>query len=386
MAFEGATANGFKSRNKAEAKKSKGRKAMKVLIITIHNIVNFGSLFQARGLQKYISDQGYDCEIINYNPSYLSHTGIKAELGKMLNFCYFVPRKRKFQSFLKTEMRLTKKNYHSLHALEQDPPEADLMIVGGDQLWNEFYPCGRVPAFRLTFTKVAKAAFGTSLGKRDYTPEGLRQLAVDVGDYKAIGIREKSGMELLQRAGLSEVKNVCDPVFLLQKSDYGKYVKKPLMEEPYLFVYLVAASPLLEQAVKLISKKLHLKVVLNTGFVAKCKYDLHVKDMGPDECLNYLANATYVLSGSFHASAFSIMFHKQFLTLLPGQNTNARIEDLLDLVGLKERMMSDASQLDDSVFEAIDWERVDASLNGHIEQSKRFLDHILQGVTQDVHE
>ena len=351
---------------------------MKIGILTIHNIANFGSIFQALALNKYIRNLGHECEVINYNPFYFRHTTLKSEIGKLLNYKRYKSRVKKYSDFIEKEMVLTPKNYKNYKQLCKNPPKEDLYVAGGDQLWNEFYACGQDDAFKLLFTNGRKISFGTSLGKNEFTEEGLNKLVESVSQYEGIGIRERTGAELLINSNVANVRNVCDPVFLLDKEDYRKYIKEVPVKEKYMFVYLVQSSELLEKAVDYISEKLGLKVVLYAGFVPKCKCDYLIKEMGPDENLSYLVGADYVLSASFHASAFSYMFHKQFLTLLPGKNTNARIEDFLTLIGQRDRMVSEVSEINDLVLKEIDWTYSDSVMNKHISDSKAFLNELIK--------
>lgn len=349
---------------------------MKIGIITIHNIHNFGSVLQAWALNEYLINRGYDCKVINYNPWYLSHTGIKSEIGKILNFWNFVSRKRKYDEFVKKQIRLTKKNYKNEKQLIKFPPKVDLFLAGGDQLWNEYYPCGQDKVFQLSFTQKPKISYGTSMGKSTFSEEGMKKLKTNLISFEAIGVRESSGVDLLQQMGLT-AKNVCDPVFLIQPKSYLPFISRPKVEDKYLLVYLVPASPVLNEAIQMIASKLNLKVVMNTGFIAKGDYDYQLKNVGPDESLSYLYYADYILSGSFHATAFSLMFHKPFLTILPGENTNARIENLMTLVGLENRTVSNSQQLGENVFKSIDWDKVENRMQMHISESKQFLDKAL---------
>ena len=353
---------------------------MKINIITLHNIINVGSVFQAWALNEFLNSKGYDCSVIDYVPRYLYHLGLKSEIGKLLNYKSHKTRSRKYNEFVNNNIRLTEKKYYTLEELEKNPPKGDLFISGGDQLWNEFYPCGNDEAYQLKFTSKPKIAFGTSLGKDSFTDEGMNKLIKNISKYKYIGIRESSGTSMLRNEGITHCENVCDPVFLLEAEKYNKFIGKPLCKEPYLLVYLVQASPLLDKAVEIISKELNLKVILCSGLQTKTKCDIHLKNLGPEESLNYMKNATYILSGSFHATAFSIIMHKPFLTLLPGQNTNARIEDFLHFVELENRMISEVESLDNKIFNEIDWATIDAKINSHANKSKEFLINAIESI------
>ena len=350
---------------------------MKIKMITIHNIANYGSVFQAMALNRYLRKLGHDCEVIDYNPPYFTKGTLKARLGRLLNYRADRERVRKYRRFVTENMTLTQRSYETNRQLREAKEVAELFLAGGDQLWNEFYDCGKDDAYKLQFANGRKAAFGTSLGKDSFTPGGLERLVAAVNSFEMIGIREQSGVKLLRDAGLTQVSHVCDPVFLLEREEYEQFLQPVPVKEKYMFVYLVQQSPLLDAAVEYISKKLNLKVVLYAGFIPKCHSDVFIREMGPEETLSYVANAEFILSASFHASAFSTLFHKQFITLLPGKNTNARIKDFLHLTGLESRMVSDESMLETALASPIEWESVDQTLKKHIKESKAFLAKIL---------
>ena len=351
---------------------------MNIKMITIHNLHNFGSVFQAMALNQYLLRQGHECQVIDYNPPYFTKGSLKSRLGKLLNFRAYRRRKAGYQNFVEKNMKLTAKSYTNLEQLRREHWDAEVFVAGGDQLWNEFYDCGKDDAYKLSFTDKPKFAFGTSLGKSHFTQLGMAHLKQEVAAYTAIGVREQSGARLLQEAGIPQAHCVCDPVFLLNQTDYRRFVRPVAVKDLYVFVYLVEKSSLLDTAVQFVSEKLGLKVVLYAGFVPKCRCDVWIRDQGPEETLSYIVNARFVLSASFHATAFSVLFHKEFLTLLPGENTNARIEDFLELIDLKERMVFKPEQLEGGFAKKIDWTRVDESMQCHIAQSKDFLHSALE--------
>lgn len=343
---------------------------MKIRIITIHFIPNFGSIFQSYGLYKFIKDAGFnDVRIIDYRPSYFSPIrSIRSFVGYLLNYKYYRNRKRKFDDFLSNNIELTKK-YSSLNKLNYFAPEADLYISGGDQLWNPFHPCGRDDAYKLSFVTGKKISYSTSLGQTIDDISVLKNLKSKIGDYSNISVREECSVTDLKKVGLDSVSTV-DPVFLLDVSEYKKFVKPVNVKDDYLLVYLVEPSELLDKCIDFLSKKYKLKVVSCSGFSKKFKCDFLFKDLGPDEILSYIANAKIVLSASFHATIFSILFKKQFFTLLPGIHTNERITNILNKFKLNNRIVTDFdTQL---LCDLIDYSKV-KMISKEIEESKKYL-------------
>ncbi len=344
---------------------------MKIRIITIHGIPNFGSVFQSYALCAYLKSQGYsDTKIIDYNPQYFDSKSPRAIIGKFLNYGNYLRRTRKFRSFIEKNLDLTAHTFRTIDELREYNFDADVYIAGGDQLWNVYHASGNDDAYKLTWVVGKKISYATSMGQTDFSHEKIRELAEKISDFSSVSVRESSSVSMLRTAGINATHCV-DPVFLLEKNDYDKYIK-PVDQPPYLLVYLVSPSQLLNKAIEVLSKKYGLKVILCSGFSKKCPCDQFLKDLGPDEILSYIKHADIVLASSFHATAFSVIFKKKFFTILPDKHTNERILDFLSNVNLRERIITKESQLQNIDNLVIDYEKF-VFPNHLIESSKAYL-------------
>lgn len=349
---------------------------MKYRIITIHHIHNFGSVYQACSLFRFLSDHGYDAEIIDYRPPYYTNgrNKLKSLVGKALNYSSYRKRAKKFEAFIKKQEKLSAKVLHSPEELQEEYGAShDVFLTGGDQLWNDYHPCGKDAAYKLAFTKSPlKLAYGTSMGRDDYTPDELRTLANETKDFSCIMLREKSTVDLLHPYTEVPVIHAIDPVGLPDREWFRKTAVKPDISEPYAVMYLADSSPLLDEAIRLLREKCGLKIVHICGFHKKCQCDYFVKDAGPEEILGYLLHADFVLSASFHATMFSLLFNKTFATLLPGEKTNARIEDILHFVGLSDRIIKTQKNLS-VIGSPIDFEAANAKIDQFRDDSRENL-------------
>lgn len=344
---------------------------MKIKIITIHNIPNFGSVFQTYALAIFLKYKGYeDTEVVDYNPRYFKPNTIKSRIAMLLNIRAYYRRKNKFSDFIKRHIPLTKTSFSTIKELEQTKLEADVFIAGGDQLWNVYHACGSDDAYKLTFFKGKKISYATSMGQENFPIDALKDLASKIKDFSAVSVRETSSVNLLKKVGIRAVSCV-DPVYLLPASHYEKLLP-PISEPPYVLVYLVTPSKLLEDTIEYLSKKHGLKVILCSGFSRKCTCDKFLKNLGPDEILSYIKHAEIVLSSSFHATSFSLIFEKQFFTILPDEHTNERIVNLLNVRGLSDRIISDSTDLKTQLNKTIDYSQVE-SYSPKIEESIKYL-------------
>lgn len=354
---------------------------MKVYLITIHNIHNFGSIFQTLALQEYVNSKGCDAEIIDYRPKYnlAGKNRLRTFLGKVLNFKDYLKKKKKFNSFIDKELKMTPLviTHKDLKEQFQDAKDC-IYLVGGDQLWNPFHYCGNDGAYRLTFLPDAceKYSYGTSLGKKSFSKEEISSLVNDLRSFKKIGVREGSSVDILKESGITNVTNVCDPVMLMDSKFYNKYLGERIIKEKYIFVYLVDKSDLLISFLEHLKHKYNYKIVHVCGFRKKFDNDYMIKSEGPDEVLNLLVNAEIVVSASFHATLFSIIYQKEFYSFLPGPNTNERIQFLLGKMQLQDRII-DSKDFLKNTNERIDYFRVNEVKDAFIKESKIYLDSIL---------
>lgn len=351
---------------------------MKIEIVTIHRLNNFGSAFQAMALYRYIKEMGYDVELLDYDPRYLKGVSIKNYIGRMLFFKDYLRRKNKFNSFIESKTKLSPKRYSTYDEVKNGYPKADLYIAGGDQLWNYHHACGTDDTYKLTFFEGNKISYGTSLGGNKFSESDWQDLVKKISEFRSISLRESLSVRQLKDFGI-DATWVVDPVLLLPPNVYEEMLVPPKEATEYIFVYLVSKSTLLSEIVEYISKKLNLKVVVYSGFKKKCQCDEQKRDLGPEEVIGYIKNAKMVLSSSFHATIFSIMFRKKFAVILPGESTNERIFDLLSWTNLNKAI---ARNMEDfkSVYECDTFygQDIDQIIEQRIEDSKNYLKNAIE--------
>ena len=346
---------------------------MEIKIITLHSLFNPGSALQAFALQEYLSKDN-NVQIIDYRPSYSRYgkSFIKALVRKILFFRLRLSESKKFNRFMNKFMNLTR-TFYSYKSLRKACLNADLFIVGSDQLWNTDYPCGNDDAFYLDFVKgTKKITYSTSVGKKIIDEKNLNKIMEFADTFSSIAVREKDTAIQLTKKLERTVTWVCDPVFLLNRNVYeSMIVQKPIFDKTYAFIYLSPKSPMLDILIDYYRSK-GLMIVLGGGYnKSRCNCDIHLKDMGPLDFLNCIRFAEVVISTSFHATAFCHIFHKEFVTILPPKN-GERIVSLLEQTGLTNRSVIDKVDFN-AIQKKIDWNETDQKLNEYIHESKLYL-------------
>ena len=346
-------------------------KKIRIGILTIHDSPNYGACLQCYALWKYLTDQGYDCEVIDlhrpgahadYIPSQRYTRCRPVQEGKLRKLKktikaffkknppiikhYSDDSERKFKDF--NALLKLSKPYRSVDELYQNPPDYDIYIAGSDQLWNPAQPYCLEPYF-LTFVDgmfKKKVSFSTSIGITELTILEKNKFKTWLSDFSAISVREKQAKQLLESFIGREVHQVLDPTFLLTSSSWRTLAKEPELQDSYILYYALHLDMnLLNYCQRLSEESGSRLYVLNQtqpdpiddSYIA-------VKDAGPREFIGYIANAQLVITDSFHGTVFSIiMGSKNFYTYIAqGNKRGSRIEDLLTIFGHPKHLLDPA--------------------------------------------
>lgn len=366
---------------------------MIIKTLTCHNCMNYGASLQAYALQTYIEKIGNECKIIDYMPhgdidkysiyrirKGQRHYGLFKALGPIgfLLALYihrkqwpFRKRKYAFNSFTEKYLKTTSNRYHNAKELEDNIPKADLYIVGSDQVWNTDMDNGKDPSFYLSFVPNGNrcisyaASFGLSKIGSDWTPFVANHLQ----HLRWVSVREDTGISIVKSLGINAVR-VLDPVFLLSKEQWIDVGKKTISGDYLLLYHLGPVSVIENEICKRIAKERNLKIVALNSKMTISYADVNVNDAGPVEFVEYIRSASYVVSTSFHATAFSVIFNKQFAVCpIIGQNNSSRMKDFLNLFNLSNRLITDTTgNLTD-----IDYNEVNKMVALEINRSKELL-------------
>lgn len=363
---------------------------MKICTITCHDVYNVGASLQAYALQTYLKSLGHDVKIIDYKPDYLSkHYRLDIVgnpkydkpllrqaylLAKLPGRLHMLPRKRAFDDFTAKHLDLTKR-YASNDELKNDPPEADIYLAGSDQIWNPLFPNGKDPAFYLDFVRQGvRASYAASFAVDEFPQELCEVTAQYLRKLDHISVREKSGLCILETLGINDAVTVLDPVFLLDRAQWETMASEPdECKKPYLLVYDFDNSTAV--------RKLAERLAAEHGWAIYSVFDLPYAERcfslcGPETFLGLIQGAAFVLSNSFHATAFSLIFQREFAVVERTESINARMRDLTALLGLSDHMIAaDAEPVLNT-----DWAAAAHRLASEITRSKAYIDEVLRSV------
>lgn len=357
-------------------------------IITYHFANNYGAVLQCFALRKAINSIGYDCNVLNFisekqldnNSLYRKKQGIFGVTKNVLLLPFSAGRKKRaasFCNFRNTFLNCTER-IDSIALLKSFVMEQnyDILISGSDQVWNpNVYDFNE--AFFLPFSSSAKkVGYAVSLGNAE--EEQLAKYKKWISDFDAITVREQSGIQKINNLCNMDVTEVLDPVFLIN-TDVWEKMTKQVDSNPYLLCYFVREEDLgekIRRARKIAKeKKLELKIV-NLRITKYNFTNNIIYSAGPEEFLNLFRNAEYVYTDSFHGTAFSIIYKKNFTTVeSTTENAENRKRNLLSKLGLESRIL--AVKNSQRILPQIDYHSVDELMSEEQQLSMCKLEELL---------
>lgn len=230
--------------------------------------------------------------------------------------------------------------------IKDSEKEYDIFITGSDQVW---YPKILNDAYLLNFVKgKKKISYAASLTAKELSDEEKERFKNSLKDYHAISVREKHAVELLQDVVDKKIQYVIDPVFLIDRKEWEGLASRRIIEEDYLFCYFIGKSQVSRKIAFQYAKKYNLKIVnipYLTNVFRKSDYnfgDYSLTSVSPNDFLSLLKYASIVFTDSFHATAFSHMFDKEYFVFELEENgeLSERIKDITKLLCTEERFCS----------------------------------------------
>ena len=329
---------------------------MKVLNITLHAINNYGSVLQTFATETIFKKLGCEVETIDYirktarlnSASEIlkaKNLSPKLKLKTLIHHIFFKNssgnRTTKFKLFRNKYLNLTDK-YYSNEELKNNPPFADIYCTGSDQTWNTVCQGGVPMAFFLDFvpSDKIKISYAASFGINKIPENDKAEVKKLLSSYSYISVREQSGVDILNELGFKSTL-VLDPTLTLEESDWNEFSESRLFKEEYIFAYQLNRNPKFTEYINKFSEKKGLKLVLVRSRKEPVpKNGICITDASPQEWLSLVKNAKYVITDSFHCTAFCILFHRQFIVIMPPQYS-IRISDFLKEINLSDRILTD---------------------------------------------
>jgi hypothetical protein len=355
---------------------------MKIGIFTQPLKSNYGGILQNYAMQVVLKRLGHEAWTIDY----LRFTWwdwfvvvVKVTILKCLGRKYKYPltptkvrsQENPLRHFAKRHIQLTlpRVKYPNKSILQSYG--FDALLVGSDQTWRPMYN-GKIYDMYLQLAEgmnVKRVAYAASFGtdQWEYTPEQETECARLAKLFDAISVREASGVGLCKEQLGVEATHVLDPTLLLTADDYNELCKDIEPREPFVFAYILDMTEQKVAEIKAFAEAKGLPYFIKSAGSA-------VENLDSIELwLSYFRDAAYVITDSFHGTAFSINYNKDFFVFFNEERGNSRFDSLLNLFNLKDQVVTYVN-LEKSL---INWTEVNQLLNSERARCETWLNNAL---------
>ena len=380
----------------------------RVGICACYDTKNYGSMLQAFATQYVIDKLGYDSEFIVYKKKITPYFVFK-QIPRLFNMnlmadkkmyvvkkihLFMNPRIRHLVNYRNEEFARFKKQYYKkmsteicgYESLKQHAYIYSSILVGSDQLWT---PGGLASGFyNLMFVpnSINKISYATSFGVSNIPKSQHRATKEYLSRINNLSVREIRGAEIVYELTGKTAKVVADPTILLSREEWNNIIpNRDIVGEKYIFCYFLGKNI----SHRKIAEELRSQtgyIIVTTPFLDNyCKEDLVFGDkqlfnVGPDDFVNLIRNAEYVLTDSFHGTIFSLINHKKFIVLNRydngNQSRNSRIDSLSKLLNIEKRRYS--KNVMSEMMGDIDFDEIDSRLDTLRFESIAFLRNALE--------
>ena len=379
------------------------------VITFYHANYNFGGLLQAYALPKVLKEHfGIEAEQIDYIPDAQKAKAEKKNKKGLIwylyqliyNFGIFVfkkvnknnlnQRKQVFDNFI-NEIPHSESAYN-YDSINQSLSRYGAFVCGGDQIWNECNESKNIEVYTLQFIPLGykKIAYAPSMAIMEASPDFKKIMSDGLNGLDAVSVREKQSLSVLKPLTDKDIEVVADPVLLLTKDEWKKFAGETDNKGKYILCYLLGDSTEHRKAVRKIAKRLGLPVLtfphILLNVVRKCDLffgDIHDFTSGPREFVGLIKNAELVITDSFHACVFAMIFKTPFEVFERNKigekgNMNSRIYDFLEEYHLESQLATEKELTELKEIPKIDFTYAHEHWKRRIEESLAYLENALK--------
>ena len=326
-------------------------KKIKIDVITLHAVQNYGSVLQALATQEILKQHGCDVTIIDYVREDVRYENLvkKWSGGNPIKALAIIP---------------------------------TILRWKNDQVWNSKWNNGILPCLYLSFVPndKYKFAFSASFGQSKLSTEEINKTKPYLEQYNRISVRESEAKVILdEQYNIKNSVHLVDPTLCVSGDFWRKYETLRKIKDDYILIYNLNRSKEFDRYAVELSKRTGLKLV---RFCTR--YDQFYrpgKSMLVPEVFDFISlidNAKFVLTDSFHATAFSLNLHTEPICVYP-KEFGGRLESILRQTNTTQRHIDNYEDFD-VVNRAVDFKQVNEILNGERNKANNFIDTVIEDV------
>lgn len=365
---------------------------MKVGILTFHCAHNYGAVLQAYAIQEQLKLMGFDVEIINYRPAYLLRPygylpqfyfrmkkngyarcliyNVKILFRWLGTLIPTYKRRKGFNKFIQSKLSLSSYRYDSPFV---EHNEYDFYIIGSDQVWN--------PKITKKFDDVyfgnfkvreggKKISYAVSMPLYTFSSQQKELLDVNLRNFSAISVRETQLEEFIFNNFNIKSQVVLDPTLLVDNFVWKKMAVIPNINKKYVLVYTLELRVEAMRIARNIASEIGAIIVELCGRSKVFDIMTSYSTASPEKFVGCFQNASFIVTSSFHGTAFAISYQKPFYSIMRGNELDSRQLSLLTDLDLHDRLVSRESN---PKYSEIDYSTVIQKWRAMQNKSRNFL-------------
>lgn len=364
----------------------------KASILSFQFADNFGGVLQVFALSETLKKMNLDVEIIDFRPKTLIEPytlrlnffdslkirGLRRTIREYIKRIVFFKKNYKriqnFNAFRRDYLNLSHNEYSNSKEIINTQEKFDYYFVGSDQVWNPkfFKNTGHTYFLDYADSKGIKIAYAASIAE-SIEDEDKLIFERELKNFDFISVREKSGKRIISQLTDKAITVTLDPTLLLTKDEWSTLINSDNNFDRYILVYDLVKDDRIITLANIIAKELNCKIVTYSNGKGYDNWYFSFVTHNPTDFINLYKEAEFVLTSSFHGTAFALIFEKQFYTI-PHPTRGSRMIDLLCSLNLEDRLINTTDLSHDNISQ-IDYEAVNSQLNSMKEQSIQFIKH-----------
>ncbi|MBQ6787626.1 MAG: polysaccharide pyruvyl transferase family protein [Lachnospiraceae bacterium] len=374
---------------------------MKIGILSMQRVVNYGSFLQAYGLMNTIKSLGHDVEFVDYTVEPVlvqtEHKKYNKLFEKMKQRCRILKKKyiarrdsKVFEDFQDFRNRYENEYLPMIGVTHERniTPELDCLVIGSDEVFNCLQTNENVGYSRELFGANTKAkkiiSYAGSFGNT--TLKGLEKYHIDqeiknyFDRFDAISVRDDNSYEIVNKLVDKPIEKNLDPVLIYNFSEEVSKVELKHKYDRYIVLYAYTGRINEKEADAIVkfAKKNDAKVIAIGGTFLFCDECIFPS---PFETLKLIQNAMYVITDTFHGSVFSIKFNKQFCVFVRNgeekvYGNSQKIVDLLRGFELEDRIVTELDTMDNILENKINYEFVNDRIANERKHTREYLERV----------